>query len=162
MIETPHRASECLELFIRGLFAFGLLMRLHEGRDSVSDIALSILVVIVTHGARLQVSIIELKGACGNLLAGRLLGSSRARIEDLVELGFCRFLKAGMQRIACVVHQVVEPVASPALQCLADFGDETVKGANVTGVERKSRRFPSYGFGLANETLSFFLIRAIG
>src|SRR5258707_4353870 len=91
-------------------------MRLHEGRDSVSDIALSILVAIVTHGARLQVSIIELKGPCGNVLAGRLLGSSRARIEDLVELGFCRFLKAGMQRIACVVHQVVEPVASPALQ----------------------------------------------
>jgi hypothetical protein len=47
------------------------------------------------------------------------------------------------------------------LQRLADFSDETVKGANITSVEAKSRRFPPYGFGLANETLSFFLIRAI-
>jgi hypothetical protein len=48
-------------------------------------------------------------------------------IEDLIELGFCRFLKARMQRIACLVNKVVEPVASPALQSLTDFSDESVE-----------------------------------
>jgi hypothetical protein len=44
LIEAPYRPSEYLDLFIRGLFAAGLLVCLHDGRDSVSDIALPILV----------------------------------------------------------------------------------------------------------------------
>ena len=48
-------------------------------------------------------------------------------IENLIELGFCRFLKAGMHPIACVVHKVVKPVASPSLQSLTDFSDGMVR-----------------------------------
>jgi hypothetical protein len=51
LIEAPHRASEYLDLFIRGLFPSGLLVRLHDGRDSVSDIALPIWAFSITHEA---------------------------------------------------------------------------------------------------------------
>jgi hypothetical protein len=51
LIEAPHCASEYLDLFIRDRFASGLLVRLHDGRDSVSDIATSILVFTITHEA---------------------------------------------------------------------------------------------------------------
>jgi len=67
-----------------------------------------------------------------------------------------------MQRIARIVYQVVKPLSSPTLQRLADLSHEIVKCTNVTGIQAKSRRLPSYSFGLADETLSFFLIRAIG
>jgi hypothetical protein len=83
-------------------------------------------------------------------------------IKNRIELDFCRFLKAGMQRIACIVHEVVKAFPSPTLQCLADFSDESVKRSNVTSVEAKSRRFPPQGFDLADKTLGVLLIRAIG
>src|ERR1700733_7774600 len=83
-------------------------------------------------------------------------------IENPVELSFCCLLKTGMQRIARIVHKIVEPVPSPTLQRLVNYDNKSIKGANVTGVETKSCRFPPHTFGLADETLGFLLIRAIG
>ena len=48
------------------------------------------------------------------------------------------------------------------MQRLADFSDKSIKRANVTSVETKSRRFPPQGFDFADETLGFLLVRAIG
>src|SRR5580698_2264893 len=48
-------------------------------------------------------------------------------IENPVELSFRGLLKTGMQRIARIVHKVVEPVPSPTLQFLANFNNKSIK-----------------------------------
>src|SRR6516162_7589310 len=83
-------------------------------------------------------------------------------MKNLIKLRFRRFCEGRMQRIARIVYKVVKPLSSPTLQRLTDLSHEIVKCTNVTGIKAESRRLPSCSFGLADETFSFFLIRAIG
>ena len=82
-------------------------------------------------------------------------------VNDLVELRFGRLCKVGVQRIARVVYQEVEPLASPTLQRFADFRNESVKRANIARLKLECGCFPSHRFDFVDETFGFCLVRAI-
>jgi hypothetical protein len=67
-------------------------------------------------------------GAADSTAPCRLtLQFAEVNVHDFIELGFCRLGKARMQRIARVIHKVIEPLSSPSIQGSADFGDESVE-----------------------------------
>ena len=71
--------------------------------------------------------------------------------HDLVELCFGGLVEIRMERATRIVHQLVEPISSPTVQRLADIRHESVKCANVTGIELKPRCFPFHRFDFADE-----------
>jgi hypothetical protein len=83
-------------------------------------------------------------------------------IDHRIEVCLGHFVDVDVLRVAGVVHEVIEAVATPGLQRLADVSNKSIKRANVTGVQGKACRFLPHGFDLANETLGLFLTCAIG
>ncbi len=50
-------------------------------------------------------------------------------VDHRIEVCLAHLVEAYVLRVAGVVHEVIEAVASPALQRFADFSDERVKGS---------------------------------
>src|SRR5271170_1112119 len=82
-------------------------------------------------------------------------------IHDLIELGFRSLIERLVQRSSGVVYEVIESVPAPNSKHVADFADEAIKQADISGVELKCGSFPSNGFYLADDVLGFSKIRVI-
>jgi hypothetical protein len=77
----------------------------------------------------------------GKKLLRQKIDAFEMNINDVIELHFGGLLEAGMLRIAGVVHEVVEPIPSPALQRLGDIGHKSIEQTDITGVERNPAAF---------------------
>ena len=80
-----------------------------------------------------------------------LLDHQSSSVIESKEVGLGHFVDVDVLGIPGVVDQVVEPLASPALQGLVDISNETVKGRQIAGVEAKRRCLLSSGFDFANK-----------
>ena len=83
-------------------------------------------------------------------------------VDHGIEVRLGHFVEVDVLGIACVIHEVIEPFASPAFERFADIRDELVKCAQIARVQAKCHRLASHGLDVTNEGLSLGLSRMIG